>query len=701
MIGRTEHGFRAFAARARAYGPAAVTGLAPRAILLFQIVVVLATCYFVALLTLRQPLGYDAARFLGASESIGTTLSYEELNFPPTVFDPNITMGGPMLYLAGAGFALTHNSDVALVVGTVSGTLILLVGLALLRWWLTLLPAALLPLWPMYHYVSTSFVGELWSGGMLLIGLAIMERMPTRLDARKLLADRRIWFACLCFGVAMASKLLISFAVFAVAFATIYERDKAHDLKGYVRDGMRALGLAVLVCVMSAAVFLASVCVAVTLTTRSLLGLADLPSALAGYLAMNFGDAGMARASHLSVVTQADNFSSHLVLLIAAMAAIVLLAKRPSYMIFVIAAAGLWLVYDMNERRMVPMFVIILALGLREAMRLAAQSAQARGWSATGAQAALATALLVFVVVANPAIGATGIPPADPLRRYAVEIQDGPSGYIYDYHYRPRLISVLRAHRYVLTDHVWMLPEITDFWGIEFYDRMALENAALWNSDTVLLFDRDNPFWPTTTVAGNCGRVLYSDGPLVVCRPRGDVPLSYQPSPPPFAANAVVYEVTLDTQRWVLTPKMRAQDGPGGSVYYSYVGTGSPVGVEGATLSVPVEPGRTYVFSARVDPSHIATAGPGNVGEFDLLINPLNNKFTYAGVFSPEGPPSRYATSPWLCPPGITRVELVMQLVWTAVKAGQHLSFSDPILSYAVPGPAGPFRSRIGSRGKR
>lgn len=653
--------------------------LAPLAILAGCALIAIATCWFVAYLTLGQDLGLDAARFLGVARSIGTTFSYEQLNFPATVFDPNITIGGPMMYIAGAAFALTHNIEAAFVAGTVSGTLVVLVGLALMRRSFVVLPAVFLLIWPFYYVVSTTFYGEIWSAGALLIGLWAMEQIQAPLTPRGLINDRRIWLACICFGVAVASKLLIGFAVFAVVFAVVYDQQAARGWNAIARNALRALVTDVTVCAASGAVFFVGVAFAVITTVRSVAGVADVPTAFVHYLGLNFGDAASTYASS-GLAAEVSSFSSHPVLLLAGLAAVILLATRPSYALLVIITGGLWLVDDVSERRLVPMFLIILALGLREALRLAGSVAAELQWPAMGAQSLLVAVVIAFVLLADHGV-APALPAPDPQQKYAVDLVDGRFA---EYHYAPRLVSVLRGHPYVLTDGWWRLPEITDFWGQEFYDRMAPENAHLWDEDAVLLFDRDNTSWPPTTVAENCGQIIYTDGPLVVCRPRNDRALDYQASAPPFPPGVEVRNVSFETAQWDTTTNMHAAlSGPRGSRDYEYTGTGTSDDVESAILTVPVYPGRTYVFSAWVDPTKLTTAAVGDVGEFDLLIDTTDNRSTYAGVFSPVGPPARYSTSAWVCPEGVTRVNLVMQSIHTVIPRGQRLKFAEPVLSYA------------------
>ncbi len=137
-----------------------------------------------------------------------------------------------------------------------------------------------------------------------------------------------------------------------------------------------------------------------------------------------------------------------------------------------------------------------------------------------------------------------------------------------------------------------------------------------------------------------------------------------------------MHEVSLEARRWNLTANMH--HGPGGPralVDYEYTGTGAPGGNEVATLEVPVQPGKIYVFSSWVDPSKISD------GQFDLIIDTADGKSTYSITYGSAGPPLRYSTPPWLCPPGVTRVMLGLQANGLTLARGQKLKFSEPALA--------------------
>ena len=634
--------------------------------LALSIIVAIVTCYLVARFALQTPMSFDTAASLEVAKSIGTNFSYEEIYIPRHVYDPVLTTGGPLLYVGGIAYALTHNIDTALVAGAVSSMVVLLVGLMLLRPWFSVIALVLLFIWPSYSYLSTSFLGELWAAGAVLIGLAAMERITATLTPSNLVSDKRIWLAAAFFGVAIASKLIMAFAILPVAFASAYDQLAPRSWDQIARNLMRSLAVAIVVSVMAGVVFFLQVAFAVLHTVRSLEGLVAAPGIFLNFITDYTGTGtstpGFELFGHLSGVAQLANFRSHLVLLLIVVAGIVLVISKPSYGLLVLVTSILWLGYGSGpgqwERRMLPMFLIILALGLREMLRLVAQVASRRRLPAPVFEICLVGIIALIVLIANPVIGATADHRADKQRRYAVEVTGG-----HQYHYGTGLIMKLREQPYVLTSGWYgQFPAISDFWNVQFYDRMAPENAQLRNQDAALLFDSNYHDWPVTSQSGNCASVIYVDGPLVLCRVRKDVPLAYQPA------------ASILPSGWNLTGDMyRASGGPHGATDYEYVGTGVPDN-ELATRIVPVHPGDVYVFSAWVDPSKIVD------GEFDLVIDPPDGRSSYAVVFDPVGSPSRYSTAPWLCPPGVTHVMLGMQLVRTTVANGEKLKFSEPTL---------------------
>ncbi len=131
---------------------------------------------------------------------------------------------------------------------------------------------------------------------------------------------------------------------------------------------------------------------------------------------------------------------------------------------------------------------------------------------------------------------------------------------------------------------------------------------------------------------------------------------------------------------WAVTSGMHIVPAQGGSVAYVYRGTGAPSANESAVLMVDVTPGRTYSFSAVVDPSQIVR------GQFALFIDEAAGNATYLWFFGHAGKAGRYATALWVCPPGVRQVLLGMQILSATVKKDGRLTFSHPVLSEAHDG---------------
>lgn len=683
-----------------------VKNVASISTLALSIVIGVLTCCLVARFTLHKPLGGDGAQDIETARSLGTSFSYEPIYIPRHVYDPYVSTNGPIQYIAGIAYALSHhNIDVALVAGTVSATVVLLIGLMLLRPWFSVIALGLMFIWPMYSYLGTSFLGEIWAAGAVLIALAILERIKVMLTPSMLFSDKRLWLACACFAAAVATKLEIALAVIPIIFAAVYDQLTPRGWNEIARNVLRSITVAAIVSVISGILFLLQFAISVLHTVRSLMGTVAIPGIFLNFVKGQIVQAGF-QPPGLGALTHLADFSSHLMLLLVVIAAVVLVVSRPSYGLLVVVTGVVWFNYGYAlppawERRLLPMFLIILVLGLRETLRLVARAANKRRLPASMFEALLMTVIVLLVLVANPVIGAPAVPAADDERQYAVQVGVLSEAQL-NYHYGPDLIGKLREHRYVVTAEWYgQFPEISDFWDLQFYDRMALENAHLWNQDVVLLFDKTlsvEPvtFGPITTESGNCASIIYADadGRLVLCSVRRDVPLDYQPPTSSIVPpGAKMHAVSLESSRWNLSTNMhRALGGPHGATDYEYTGTGTIDGNEIATLSVPVQPGRIYVFSAWVDPSGILERD-GENGQFDLGVGTADGKASYVTTYDPVGPPARYSTDPWLCPPHVTRVQLGMQLVWTTVAKGQKLRFSRPILSDTSPAHASKART--------
>jgi hypothetical protein len=247
-------------------------------------------------------------------------------------------------------------------------------------------------------------------------------------------------------------------------------------------------------------------------------------STLAAFLHGHFSQAEKASRETLGIQVF-QHFSNDAAFIAIALCAASLIYARPFFAIFIGLVLTLAFVADLDERRMLPMYLIVLALGAREIVPCV-QALWARLGRATRASAAPAFVIFGFLLL-NAFVG-HGIRPkfyGDPNRAFALNrIYKG-------YHFHRELIDVLEKQRYVLTSGWAQLPEISLRYNLQFHDRTAPQNAAIPVSQAVLFFSTDyDDQAPPTTIRGNCAAIMYSEGPLVVCRPRTDVPISYTAS---------------------------------------------------------------------------------------------------------------------------------------------------------------------------
>ncbi len=620
-------------------------------------------CLLVALFALTTPIGRDSALNLEWAESIGTTLKFQMTEVPHYIYPPYLTNGGPLLYAGGLGYALTHSVDGAIALGIVSGFAVLVVGLILLDPWLSAVALALLFVWPIFRFLSTAFLAEFWATGLTLIGLAFFARAQSAPTIAKLFADRRAWIAFVLFSLAICSKMVVCFAVCGVIFATVFARERPSDVAGAVLNGLRALAVTAVCCSIVGILFFLEFGFAIVQAVRSVQALSTIPASFLTWLNGMFYLTSVGQ--HARVVTfagQFNRFSNSDLLIVIIAAALILVLRRPSYLLLVFFCALLWLHFAMEERETLPDFLTVLVLGLHEMLAIIGGIAQRRRLPAAPLKMIALAGILVFVTYKTPGLGA---PVTDPDRRYGAYLTNG---YM---HYSPEMVQDFKAHAYILTGGI-ALPQIDASWGLTFYDRFAPQNAHLWNEDDVLLFDVAQ--FPKTTVADNCSSVIRAEGDLVLCRPRKDVPLAYEPVVMPPGQRRTV---DLSRQSWTAIAAFhRASDGPHRSPEYRFVGTEAISGdpSKAVTLAVAVQPGKAYVFSARVDPSRLA-----GDRDFDLTIYDAST--SYAIAFWPAGPPGGYTLTPWVCPPGVHHVILGMGMTASASPNEQALTFAEPALT--------------------
>ncbi|HET9030607.1 MAG TPA: hypothetical protein VFN49_10535, partial [Candidatus Aquilonibacter sp.] len=213
-----------------------------------------------------------------------------------------------------------------------------------------------------------------------------------------------------------------------------------------------------------------------------------------------------------------------LIAVLFAMACVLLLVANVGYAFFVAATLVWWMYFGASERHLVvPFFVLMMMAGV-EARGLVERVVKRRS-DRLAAPALLAPVLAaVAVVFMFSAGGVYGVR----LRRFPdrAHVLSTSNGH---WIYSRKLVSVLRTYPYVLTSGWWQFPELSLRENMEFYDRTSPANANLPRQGAVLFFDRGNTLSPFTSVRANCARVLYTEGPLVVCAPKPNVALAFQP----------------------------------------------------------------------------------------------------------------------------------------------------------------------------
>lgn len=631
------------------------------------------TCITVVVLTLSIRVSKDEMTALEWARSIGTSFSYHDWEIPYSIYPSIASNGGPLMYVGGLGYAITHDIDGALVAGTLSGAIVLLIGLMLMRSWLSVLPLTLVFAWPMFAYSSTVFLAEIWAAGTALVGLAFLERMKLRLGPSTFFREPRLWWALFFFSLAIWSKMVVCFAVFGLIFATVYDQLAPRDFWQIVRNTLRSLAITVLACGIVGALFFLEFGFAIVHTVRSVDGALAVPAMFKALLTGMFGLATMGQAVHRDDSVMGHLLSvDHGIAVLTIATAIVLLISRPSYAILIGLAATIWLHFSLDERELLPTLVIILALGLREVPILIGRRFPGMNFSAPGVKALAIGLWLLYVFVGSHGSKLLGF---DPQRRYGANLSNG---YV---HYDRALIEALKQHEYVFTVAPYVLPEIKGFWNLTFYDRRADQNAHLWNRDVVMLFDK-NQFPPD-----NCGSTLLVEGDIVLCAARKDVPLSDQHITLPAGTAKTI---NLSKRPWNLGAAFfQGSGGPHGSTDYEFVGTGAASTTSESQIAVrlivDVVPGKWYVFSSWVDPSKLGEGAAFDLYFFTAEGGTAGGGQPIIGRFWPDGPPSRYTAPPWHCPPGVHQVQLGLGTNFAPIPKGQKIRFSEPELIEITP----------------
>jgi hypothetical protein len=129
---------------------------------------------------------------------------------------------------------------------------------------------------------------------------------------------------------------------------------------------------------------------------------------------------------------------------------------------------------------------------------------------------------------------------------------------------------------------------------------------------------------------------------------------------------------------WMLDGYVLGGGGPGGIANAEYTGTGQANSAEVFSPAIPVVPGRTYVFSAWIDPSHITD-------NFAIMMvtNAARNA-VYGNEIRVSHAACRYADTVTL-PGGVKQAVLVFSNGGSTAAKGQKVRFSQPLFHAAEP----------------
>ena len=488
------------------------------------LVVVLMTV-MVARLSLERPITSDEAYNMQIATSIGTRFCYCTRYRPERVFPSEESTNGLLQYVGGALFAITHSLDRTKAGTTAAAMLVLGAALLALDPWLVFVGAFLLFEWYGVVYISINFLGESWAIAFSLLGIAALRRCDFSAPLRKTISSRAFLAAILCFAVASESKLLATLVVIPVTWAIAYR---------YAGTAASVLRLArasiVTACAgLGTALFmLLFVGFSVIHSTRTV-NPAAVWQTFAGYILNMIGQGqGQARPfdfAHVGAII--SSFDNPAIIALFAVSAAVLLYADWAYVFFVLVTLAWWLHYGIDERHLIIAIYMTIVLAAFESRplieRLSSKSGVRSGTLSLAAAAGAAALVFAVTLVSHGTFYAPGKIQPFPNRKQVVLTSQG------RFHYSPALVRMLRRQRYVVTSGWFQFSELSLREHLEFYDRMSPANADLPRDRVALLFDTGITNWPLTSVKGNCARILYAEGPLVLCAVKRSVPLDFQP----------------------------------------------------------------------------------------------------------------------------------------------------------------------------
>lgn len=488
------------------------------------VVLVAMTAYYRSI----QPLQYDESYNLQVARSLAEHFSYSTLYAPPQILNPAITTNGPAQYIAALVLLLTHNVILTAIIASALAMLLVALGAYLVRPWLVAVIAILFLRWDVFFYVATNFVGEMWAVGFALLAFVFLRRGLESGTFADKAVRKYILGAIAFFGLAISSKLLIAIAILALLVGVLATDGARKHLAGlplvqYVIIGTTYIGGSAI------AAFVVVMAFSVLHSVRHVSDALALVSLISGFVAHHFLIAHTAHAGgSLPLLSRLHDVNAAVAVLFVAAVGL-LTWRNPAYLAIAAVTLLPFIAYNFSERQLAPFIVLTLVFGLEEGRQLCAQIDGRLGLQkgvvalATGFVGVLFVALVCHLANIR-FIGTTFEKEARAASTpYAVSTSRG------EYYYHAGLISAIKNQKYVVTSGWWQFPEISIRWGLQFYDRINAANSSLTGRrDVALLLDNGNRYWPLTSVDANCGKILYTDGPLVLCRYKPGVSLNYQ-----------------------------------------------------------------------------------------------------------------------------------------------------------------------------
>ena len=467
-------------------------------------------------------IAFNDAWNLEIAQSLSSDFCYCKTYSPRRVFPAEESSNGPLQYVGAFFFKVGNNNpDIAMTGTATVGTLLIVVALFILEPWLVILAAILFLAWPAFDNLSFLFLGEIWAIGFALLGIGLLRRTALPGNLLKLLWTSNFILACVCFGLAMESKFLSIGAIAPIVFALAYQKLARPGLWPTVLNLIRAAVVSAMTTLGGLVVLVLAIAFSVAHSTRSF-DVHAMTQASVAFMSFMLST-GQIQSEALTLANLLDriaHFSSALVVVFFFVSSAVLIYRNWTYLVPVAVVLAMWLKVGADENHIVIAFYLIIVLGALESEALVRRLATERGLSVANVNAVLAALVLIVIWRTIPTpIHIFRITPED---RHTVATSLGA------YHYTPMLAKMLRGQKYVATSGWWEFPELSIREGLRFYDRTSPSTALLPKDQVALLFDKGNKLSPITSVESNCGRIIYEEGPMVLCHARADHDLDFQ-----------------------------------------------------------------------------------------------------------------------------------------------------------------------------